>query len=165
MNKCDILTLWASLVAQKVNNTPAMWETWVRSLSWEDPLEKGTTIHSSILAWRSPWTEDPGRYSPWGCRVRWTEELSLSLSFTIDDLNCLQGGMIRENSTETCILPYAKQIASPGSTHETGRPGPMHWDDPEGGDGEGGERGFRMGNTCTPMSDSCQCMAKTTTIV
>ena len=41
---------WASLVAQMVKNPPAMWETWVRSLGWEDPLEKGTATHSSILA-------------------------------------------------------------------------------------------------------------------
>ena len=47
---------WASLVAQLVKNLPAMWETWVRSLGWEDPLEKGKAIHSSILAWRNPWT-------------------------------------------------------------------------------------------------------------
>ena len=47
---------WASLVAQLVKNPPTMWETWVRSLSWEDPLEKGTATHSSILAWRIPWT-------------------------------------------------------------------------------------------------------------
>ena len=46
----------ASLVAQLVKNLPAMWETWVRSLGWEDPLEKGTATHSSILAWRIPWT-------------------------------------------------------------------------------------------------------------
>ena len=47
---------WASLVAQLVKNPPAMWETWVRSLGWEEPLEKGKAIHSSILAWRIPWT-------------------------------------------------------------------------------------------------------------
>ena len=48
---------WASLVAQwLVKNPPAMWETWIRSLGWEDPLEKGKTAHSSILAWRIPWT-------------------------------------------------------------------------------------------------------------
>ena len=47
---------WASLVAQLVKNPPAMWETWVRSLGWEDPLEKGKATHSSILAWRIPWT-------------------------------------------------------------------------------------------------------------
>ena len=47
---------WASLVAQLVDNSPAMWETWVQSLGWEDPLEKGKAPHSSILAWRIPWT-------------------------------------------------------------------------------------------------------------
>ena len=46
---------WASLVAQLVRNPPAMWETWVQSLGWEDPLEKGKATHSSILAWRIPW--------------------------------------------------------------------------------------------------------------
>ena len=46
-NKC----IWASLVAQMVKNLPAMWELWVRSLGWEDPLEKGKATHSSILAW------------------------------------------------------------------------------------------------------------------
>ena len=45
---------WASLVAQIVKNPFAMWETWVRSLGWEDPLEKGLSTHSSILAWRIP---------------------------------------------------------------------------------------------------------------
>ena len=46
----------ASLAARLVKNLPAMWETWDRSLSWEDPLEKGKAAHSSILAWRIPWT-------------------------------------------------------------------------------------------------------------
>ena len=58
-----------------------------------------------------------------------------------------------------------KQIASPGSMHETGRSGLVHWDDPEGWDGEEVGGGFRMGDTCTPMANSCQCMAKTTTIL
>ena len=49
-----------SLVAQMVKCLPTMQETWVRSLSWEDPLEKEMTTHSSILAWRIPWTEEPG---------------------------------------------------------------------------------------------------------
>ena len=48
--------IWPSLVAQLVKNPPAMWEPWVQSLGWEDPLEKGKTMHSSILAWRIPWT-------------------------------------------------------------------------------------------------------------
>ena len=47
---------WASPVAQLVENLPAMLETWVQSLDWEDPLEKGKATHSSILAWRIPWT-------------------------------------------------------------------------------------------------------------
>ena len=51
----------ASLVAQTVKNLPSMRETWVQSLGWEDPLEKGTVTHSGILAWRIPWTEEPVR--------------------------------------------------------------------------------------------------------
>ena len=47
---------WASLVAQLVKNPPAMPEMWVQSLGWDDPLEKGTATHASILAWRIPWT-------------------------------------------------------------------------------------------------------------
>ena len=49
------------MVAQMAKNLPAGWETWVQSLSQEDPLEKGMATHSSILAWRIPWTEEPGR--------------------------------------------------------------------------------------------------------
>ena len=51
--------LRASLVAQTVKNLPAMQDTWVQSLGWEDTLEEGTVNHSSILAWRIPWTEEP----------------------------------------------------------------------------------------------------------
>ena len=47
-------------MAQMVKNPPAMQDTWVRYLGWEDPLEKGTATHSSILAWRIPWTEESG---------------------------------------------------------------------------------------------------------
>ena len=50
----------ASMVAQKVKNLPAMQETGVRSLGWEDPLEKGLSIYPSILVWKIPWTEEPG---------------------------------------------------------------------------------------------------------
>ena len=58
MSSCP---LRASLVAQTVKNLPAMPETWVLSLGEEDPLEEGMATHSSILAWKIPWTEDPGR--------------------------------------------------------------------------------------------------------
>ena len=55
-----IIIIWSPLtvflVAQMVKNMPAMWETWVQSLGWEDPLEKGMATHSSILAWRISWT-------------------------------------------------------------------------------------------------------------
>ena len=51
---------WVSLVAQTVKNLPAMWETQVRSLGREDPLEKGIATQSSVLVWRIPWTEEPG---------------------------------------------------------------------------------------------------------
>ena len=65
----------ASLVAQLVKNPPAMQETWIRSLGWEDPLEKGKATHSRILAWRIP-----GLYSLWGREESDTnEQLSLSL--------------------------------------------------------------------------------------
>ena len=52
---------WVSLLAQTVKNTPALQETWVPSLGWEDALEKGKATHSSVLAWRIPCTEEPGR--------------------------------------------------------------------------------------------------------
>ena len=51
---------WPSLVAQMLKNLPAMPEAWVQSLGWEDTLEKGMATHSSILAWRISWTEEPG---------------------------------------------------------------------------------------------------------
>jgi len=58
-----------------LKNLPTVWETQVQSLSWEDPLEKGIATHSSILAWRIPWAEEPGvlqrSYSPWDCKS-WT---------------------------------------------------------------------------------------------
>ena len=56
----DIILVWASLVAQAVKNPPAMQETHTQSLGQEDPLEKEMATHSSILAWRIPWTEEPG---------------------------------------------------------------------------------------------------------
>ena len=59
-NTCSKNDLKASLVAQTEKNLPTMQETQVQSLGWEDTLEKGTATHSSILAWRIPWTEEPG---------------------------------------------------------------------------------------------------------
>ena len=61
-------------MTQMVKNPPATWETWVWSLGWEDPLEKEMATHSSILAWRIPWSEEPGRGSK---ELDTTERLSL----------------------------------------------------------------------------------------
>ena len=55
-----------SLVAQTVKRLSTMWEIWVQSLGWEDPLEKEMAIHSRTIAWKIPWTEEPGRLQPMG---------------------------------------------------------------------------------------------------
>ena len=69
---------------QLVKNPPATLEIWVRSLGWEDPLEKGTATHSSILAWRIPWTEEPGGlYNPWGYKELDTTELLMQDFYSI----------------------------------------------------------------------------------
>ena len=59
---------WASFVVEMVKKSGSVgvWETWVQSLGWEDPLEEGMETHSSILAWRIPWTEEPGRLQSMG---------------------------------------------------------------------------------------------------
>ena len=57
---CRSIESIASLLAQIVKNLPTMQKTWVQSLDWDDPLEKGMATHSSILAWRVLWTEEPG---------------------------------------------------------------------------------------------------------
>ena len=62
-------------MAQTVKRLSTMQETWVGSLGWEDPLEKEMAIHSRTIAWKIPWTEEPGRlYSPWGCKESDTTE-------------------------------------------------------------------------------------------
>ena len=63
---------WVSLVAQAVKNPPAVWETWVRSLSWEDPLEEGMATHSSILAWRIPMDRGAWQAIVHGVAKSWT---------------------------------------------------------------------------------------------
>ena len=68
----------------------------------------------------------------------------------LDSVGEGEGGMISEGSIETCILSYVKQISSPGSMHETGCSGLVHWDNPRGWDGEGGGRGILDGeHICT----------------
>ena len=74
-NSQELPCSWTCLVAQMVKNLPAMQDTWVQSLGQEDPLKKVMATHSSILAWRIPWTEEnphgqrsPAGYSPWGTK-------------------------------------------------------------------------------------------------
>ena len=72
-----------------------------------------------------------------------------------------EGGMICENGIEILTISYMERVTSPGSMHDTGCLGLVHWDDPEGWYGEGGGRGgFRMGNTCIPVVDSFRYLAK-----
>ena len=71
-----------------------------------------------------------------------------------------EGGEIWKNGIETCIISCMKRVASPGSMQETGCLGLVHWDNPEGGYGEGGGRKFRMGNTGIPVADSFRYLVK-----
>ena len=76
-----------------------------------------------------------------------------------------KGGMIWKNGIETCILPHVKRIASPGSMHETECSGLVHWDDPEGWDGEGGGRGVQDGEHMYTCGGSMSVYGKITTIL
>ena len=83
---------WASLVAQVVKHLPSMQETRVWSLGWEDPLEKEMATHSSILAWKIPWTEKPGRLQPMGSqRVghNWATSLSERHCYMVEIIQTL----------------------------------------------------------------------------
>ena len=68
----NLFCIFLSLVAQMVKNLPAVWETWVQSLGWEDPLEEVMATHFSILAWRIPRTEEPGGLQVHGVTKSWT---------------------------------------------------------------------------------------------
>ena len=72
----------ASLVAQMVKRLSTVWETWVRALGWEDPLEKEMATHSRTIAWKIPWTEEPGRLQAMGSqRVGHDQATSLHFHF------------------------------------------------------------------------------------
>ena len=76
-----------------------------------------------------------------------------------------EGGMIRENGIETCIISYMKRIASPGSMHDTGCLGLVHWDDPEGWDGEGSGRKVQDGEHMYACGGFILMYGKTNTIL
>ena len=73
----------------------------------------------------------------------------------LDSVGEREGGMIWENSSETCILPYVKQMTSENSMHEAGHSKLVHWTTQRDGMGREVGGGFRMGDTCTPVADSC----------
>ena len=100
---------WTSLVAQMIKNLPAMQDTWVWSLSREDPLEQDMATHSSILTWRIPWTEEPGRLLSMGAQRigdDWmTNTISLSLQKqTISNSNLLTCTVIIFSYYCICLL-------------------------------------------------------------
>ena len=74
-----------SLVAQTIKRLSAVRETRVRSLGWEDPLEKEMAIHSRTIAWKIPWTEEPGRLQPMGSQS-WTQLNDFTFTFTSFDI-------------------------------------------------------------------------------
>ena len=95
-------------MAQMVKNLPVMQETWVRSLGWEDPLEKGMATQSSILAWRISWTEEPLR--PWGHKE----------SDKTEQLTHTQGGPHVPSPNLTVLshhLPHKSLAGCPSSSH------------------------------------------------
>ena len=106
---------WASLVVQRVQNPPSMWETWVWSLGWENPLEEGMTTHSSILTWRIPmdrgawWATVHGvarvehDWSDWACAQEYNQAKNQrsETCFFIDRANCPQ--VFRKSFLETAL--------------------------------------------------------------
>ena len=155
---------WLSGQESACNTGDTVW-----SLGQEYPLEKEITTHSNILAWRIPWR------GTWWATVHgvaeserlsnWVGTCTFSSWYSEGDTSTNGDFHYKCKSSSQKGKFYCFQVTSPGLMNETGCSGLVHWDDPEGWDGEKGGRGFRMGNTCTPMADSCQCMSKTTTIL
>ena len=105
--------MWASLVAQTIKCPPAMRETRVWSLGWEDPLEKEMATHSSILAWRIPWIEDPDRLQSMGSqRVGhdWMTSLSLSLYCSISSSNYCFLAFIQVSQETSKVVWYSRLL-------------------------------------------------------
>ena len=96
---------WRDLVAQMVKCLPTMWETQVQSLGWEDPLEREMAPYSSILAWKIPWTEEPGRLSSLGSqRATWA-----SLGIQMSDFTFLEN---RGSPPLSTFLPFPIALSS-----------------------------------------------------
>ena len=96
------------------------------------------------------WNLERWLWQPYmGDRKRDTD-IKNKLLYSVGEGKC---GMVWENSIKTCILPHVKKMTSPSSIHETGHSKPVHCDNTEGWNGEGGGRGFGMVDTCTPVAD------------
>ena len=85
-------------MAQTVKCLPAVQETWVRSLGWEDPLEKEMATHSSALAWKIPWTEEPGRLQSMGVTKSWTRLSHFTSLHRVPFSSSLLGGIFGRKS-------------------------------------------------------------------
>ena len=96
-----------SLVDQMVKNLPALWETRVPSPGQEDPLEKGMAAHSSTLAWRTPWTEEPG-----GLQCLWSQRSDMTAQLSMNSRATLMGSVVKN-------LPA--NAGDTGSIHDLGR--------------------------------------------
>ena len=120
----NVFYSWASLVAQLVKNPPAVLETWVRSLGWEDPLEKGTATHAGILAWRIPWTV----LSMVSQRVGhdWATFTILSLSNYVFFFFLTEGGLLFCQRGAGSGLEQWKSKGSP-EAHDSGLLPPSRW--------------------------------------
>ena len=106
-------------MAQLVKNLPTMQETWVRSLGWEDSLEKEMATHSSTLALKTPWMEELGSgYCPWGCKESGTTEQLHFLSMPYSSMHCsLPGSFVREISQarilEWVAISFSRESSRP----------------------------------------------------
>ena len=103
-----------SLVAQRVKRLPGMRETWVWSLSWENPLEKEMATHSSTLAWRIPWREEPGRLQSMGSQ-RAGHDWVTSLHLIVDILNIQHNLLLRNNTVSQKTSDSGQHSLSTGN--------------------------------------------------
>ena len=122
----------SSLVAQRIKNLPAMQDTWVQSLGWEDILEKEMAIHPSILAWRIPWTEETVSYSPLGCKESdTTERLTLPQSeLLLADYVCRDSFQISSQTLGRLCKDKAETGVKLSQSKECQEP-PEAWKDKE----------------------------------
>ena len=116
---------WGSLMVQMVKNLLVMQETWVRSLGGEDPLEKAMAPHSSILAWRKPWTEEPGRLQSMGSYRVWHDWVINTFTYIkMKELMCTDKGYpLKEWVSEWKLLSRVRLFSTPWTLQSMESPG------------------------------------------